>query len=285
MSLARSDTFGEHVYIPPTDDDDDSPDQTSSCEPTHNQPTAPRYMHRMLRAYHASPTGETTALKKPDSFHSLTHWFVLYVYAVNGRDDNYLGPKNDTTESFSRPDENLQNICMDAIREYFRLRNLAATPFRIEYLYKSLPNGEGDLMKKFLLQTVAWRLTKEGPSTGFKSAPPEPLSIWVKENTASNARSLSPSFLHMLDRNHDICRDFCIVMSNVSIVGRDAMKDARQGPTEKWHVGSVQASDGGVKMQRESSKDSGYGDEMNEMKEATENLRNISLGSSVAAGA
>lgn len=69
----------------------------------------------------------------------------------------------------SSPDAELQRICLDAIRGYYRAADITASAFRIETLYRALGEGEGVVMKRFLMETVAWRVGSGRVSTGLRT--------------------------------------------------------------------------------------------------------------------
>lgn len=96
-------------------------------------------------------------------------------------------------------------LVMDLVRTYYATHSLTAPPYRLEYIYKSLPDSNP--MRAFVLSSAAWRAVHEPP--------------------------LSESMKALLAKNGALAADF---VEAILKHAQDPVYDVRATEACEWHV-------------------------------------------------
>lgn len=107
---------------------------------------------------------------------------------------------------------------MDLTRTYYLSANLTASPYKLEYIYRT-PDTDSNPMRRFLVATAAFRALTEGAVEG-KTTDGQPLYI-------------SSSMNEVLLRNPFLITDFTNALITAQ---REGLPDARKGLMCAWHV-------------------------------------------------
>jgi len=125
-------------------------------------------------------------LSGPNDFHSMQHYVALYVLAEKFRI------------------ERLKNSVVDLVRHYYRISNMTAPPYRLDYVYGHTTGA--NKMRTFLASTVAYRMMREA--------------------------NVSDAMRHVIHKGGNLATD---LMETVIKFHKDGLTDAREGGDCIWH--------------------------------------------------
>ncbi|WPH01459.1 Hypothetical protein R9X50_00430500 [Acrodontium crateriforme] len=165
----------------------------TSAMPSFEQRRFPEFDEVAMTLFAKWISGET--LHGPNELHSGSHYVTLYILACRFEC------------------ESLQNRVMDLTRDFYRDKNLSASPHRLEYIYRNVPSS--DAMRRFLVATAAYRLLVEKSGEHNNTG-----------QVAASVASSSAAIEATVDRDPFLADDLQRALVHLS---REGLPDPRRG--------------------------------------------------------